>query len=128
MASNEATVPNVYACRGRYLLSAYNEQNKDVPHNKLSELTPLLNNQPIPYTPPDSTEEIPTSPKLLPVCIIGAGMAGLYTAMIFESLGISYHIVDADARERVGGRMFTYYFPNGGPDDYYARKSHSRLP
>ncbi|KAF9645107.1 amine oxidase [Thelephora ganbajun] len=55
----------------------------------------------------------------LPVCIIGAGVAGLYTAMIFESLGIPYQIVDADTKDRVGGRLFTYYFPDGGPYDYY---------
>ena len=54
-----------------------------------------------------------------PVCIIGAGMAGLYTAMIFESLGISYQIVDADTRARVGGRIFTHHFPGGEPYDYY---------
>lgn len=71
-------------------------------------MTPILHNPP------------PT--QNLPVCIIGAGMAGLYTAMIFESLGISYQIVDADKRERVGGRLFTYHFPKGGPYDYYVRK------
>ena len=58
----------------------------------------------------------------LPVAIIGTGAAGLYTAMIFESLGINYHLVDADTRERVGGRLFTYHFPNGGPYDYYVSK------
>ena len=112
--SSEPQVPNVYAYRGRYLLSTYNDQNKDVPDHKLSELTPLLHN-------PEPTPN-------LPVCIIGAGMAGLYTAMIFESLGIGYHIVDANTPERVGGQLFTYHFPNGGPNDYYVRgvRLHSR--
>lgn len=55
----------------------------------------------------------------LPVCIIGAGVAGLYAAMIFESPGINYQIVDADTREHPGGRFFTYNFPNGGRYDYY---------
>ncbi|KAF9649823.1 hypothetical protein BDM02DRAFT_3094095 [Thelephora ganbajun] len=55
----------------------------------------------------------------LPVCIIGAGTAGLYTAMIFESLRVPYRIVDASTRDRVGGRLFTYRFPGGGPYDYY---------
>ena len=55
----------------------------------------------------------------LPVGIIGAGMAGLYTAMIFESLGIKYQIVDANFEHRVGGRLFTYRFPNGGHYDYF---------
>ena len=60
----------------------------------------------------------------LPVCIIGAGTAGLYTAMIFESLGIPYQIVDADTPQRVGGRLFTYHFANGGPYDYYVGRIH----
>ena len=114
MALNEAHIPNVYAYRGRHLLSAFNTRNDDVPHHKLSQLTPFLND-------PSDPSESPNRP----VCIIGAGMAGLYTAMIFESLKISYHIVDADTRERIGGRMFTYKFPNGGPYDYYVRKSPS---
>lgn len=108
MASNEPQIPNVYAYRGRYLLSTYQERNKEVPDHKLSEMIPLLKN--------------PSPSPNLPVCIIGAGMAGLYTAMIFESLGISYHIVDANTQERVGGRLFTYHFPKSHPYDYYVRE------
>jgi len=100
-----ASPPNVYAYRGRHLLSQYHERNKQIPDHKLSEMKPVLHN---PAPTPNS-----------PVCIIGAGMAALYTAMIFESLGISYQIVDADTRERIGGRLFTYRFPGGGPYDYY---------
>jgi len=103
-------VPNIFAHRGRYLLSAYHERNKDIPNHKLSEMLPILHN---PAPTPD-----------LPVCIIGAGAAGLYTAMIFEYLGIDYQIVDAGVPERVGGRMFTYHFPNGGPYDYYVCRIH----
>lgn len=63
----------------------------------------------------------------LPVCIIGAGTAALYTAMILESLNISYHIADADTREHIGGRLITYHFPNGGPKDYYVHGLPLRL-
>ena len=105
MASSNSNVPNVYAYRGRHLLSQYHERNKDVPRHKLSQMKRLLHNH-------DPSPE-------LPICIVGAGTAGLYTAMILESLGISYQIVDADTRERVGGRLFTYHFPGGGPYDYY---------
>lgn len=59
-----------------------------------------------------------------PVCIIGSGTAALYTAMIFESLNINYQIVDAGPKNRIGGRLFTYHFPNGGPYDYYVRVIH----
>lgn len=105
MAPSKNNIPNVYAYRGRHLLSRYQERHKDVvPHHNLSDLKQVLHNQ---------------DPSVLPVCIIGAGAAGLYTAMIFESLKINYQIVDADTRERVGGRLFTYYFPGGGDYDYY---------
>lgn len=99
------SVPNVYAYRGRRLLKAYHAQHTSIPHKNLSEVAPILRN-------PKPTDD-------LPVCIIGAGTAALYTAMIFESLGISYQIVDADTPDRVGGRLFTYHFPNAGPYDYY---------
>ena len=99
-----SSVPNIHGYRDRHLLSQYHARHKHIPDHKLSELKQVLRNS-------DPTPD-------LPVCIIGAGTAGLYAAMIFESLGISYHIVDADTQERVGGRVFTYHFPNGGPYDY----------
>jgi hypothetical protein len=97
--------PNVYAYRGRHLLTAYHDRHQHIPNVDLSTVTPVLQN---PAPSPD-----------LPVGVIGTGTAGLYTAMIFESLGIDYHLIDADAPGRVGGRLFTYHFPNGGPYDYY---------
>ena len=103
--SSASDVPNIYAHRGRLLLSRYHERHQDIPDHDLSKIRAVLgNNDPSPT---------------LPVGIIGAGTAGLYTAMIFESLGINYHIVDADTRERVGGRLFTHHFPNAGPYDYF---------
>ncbi|KAL8819317.1 MAG: hypothetical protein Q9191_007759 [Dirinaria sp. TL-2023a] len=56
------------------------------------------------------------------VCIVGAGMSGLYIAMILDTLnipGLSYEILEAD--NRVGGRVYTYKFSDD-PDlkhDYY---------
>ena len=106
--------PNVYAYRGRRLLSAYHARHKDtIPHLDLSKLRLGL--------------KFPHGFTDLPVCIIGAGTAGLYTAMILESLGINYHIIDANTRERVGGRLFTYHFPGGGKYDYYVPKIHLLL-
>lgn len=103
-------VPDIYAHRGRHLLSQFHEQNNHVPYHKLSEMKSILHN--------------PAPTPNLPVCIIGAGAAALYTAMILESLGISYHIIDADTPERIGGRLFTYHFPNGGPYDYYVCRTY----
>ncbi|KAG8950361.1 hypothetical protein FRC04_007803 [Tulasnella sp. 424] len=44
----------------------------------------------------------------VPVGIIGAGVGGLYAALILQSLGIPCEILEAS--ERVGGRVFTHRF------------------
>jgi hypothetical protein len=50
------------------------------------------------------------------VGIIGAGMAGLYTAMILKDLGISCEILEAS--DRPGGRIYTHKFDDK-PGNYY---------
>jgi monoamine oxidase len=64
------------------------------------------------------------------VGIIGAGVAGMFTAMIFDylndvyKLNVDYEILEADEK-RHGGRLYTYKFPtiDEHPDiglhDYY---------
>ncbi|KAG1879144.1 hypothetical protein F4604DRAFT_1880092 [Suillus subluteus] len=52
-----------------------------------------------------------------PLGILGAGVGGLYTALILDSLNIDYEILEAS--DRTGGRLLTYNFPNGGKYDYY---------
>jgi len=85
----------------------------DIPDHSLSDLRQVLHNPP------------PTAD--LPVGIIGAGTAGLYTAMIYESLGIDYQIIDADTPERVGGRLFTHHFSDTpGSYDYYVGRTRPR--
>lgn len=73
---------------------------------------------------PNSTTA-PT-PKDIPlkVGIIGAGAAGLYAAVLLDSLGFEYDLIEAS--DRVGGRIYTYRFnetawSNSTPDDpdYY---------
>jgi NADPH-dependent 2,4-dienoyl-CoA reductase/sulfur reductase-like enzyme len=44
----------------------------------------------------------------LKVGILGAGAAGLYAAIMLDSLGIDYDILEAS--DRAGGRIFTYRF------------------
>lgn len=60
----------------------------------------------------------------LKVCIIGAGIAGLYAALLLDSLDIEYDIYEAS--DRIGGRIFTHRFDQEAwdqstPDDpeYY---------
>ncbi|KAH7308634.1 hypothetical protein B0I35DRAFT_360873, partial [Stachybotrys elegans] len=65
------------------------------------------------------------------VGIIGAGVAGLFTAMLFDylnekypGLNVKYELIEAE-KERIGGRLFTYTFPERagqpkiGLHDYY---------
>ncbi|KAI6143733.1 hypothetical protein BKA82DRAFT_36374 [Pisolithus tinctorius] len=51
------------------------------------------------------------------VGILGAGVGGLYTALILRSLDVEYEILEAS--DRVGGRLSTYKFPGGKKYDYY---------
>ena len=62
------------------------------------------------------------------VGIIGAGCAGLFTALIFDhlkkefGLQVEYEILESNSEERHGGRLYSYYFKdveNAGPHDYY---------
>jgi len=68
-----------------------------------SKVAAVAYNAPSPLPPFENDLEEP-----LPICIIGAGAAGLYTAMILDSLDIRYEILDAS--ERVGGRLYTHRF------------------
>lgn len=65
---------------------------------------------------------VPKTP--LTVGIIGAGAAGLYSAILLESLGIECEILEAD--KQAGGRIRTHYFneetwkkSRPGEPDYY---------
>ncbi|KZP10613.1 amine oxidase [Athelia psychrophila] len=55
-------------------------------------------------------------PAILPVAILGAGVGGLYTAMILESLGIEFKIIEATGR--VGGRLRTHKFSDDDAQYY----------
>jgi hypothetical protein len=81
---------------------------------------PLDFHDPLLGADPDHPSEEGTLDKSLPLdakfCIIGAGAAGLYIAMILTELGISFDILEAS--DRVGGRMYTHRFSEA-PNDYY---------
>lgn len=56
-------------------------------------------------------------PGKFKVGIVGAGAAGLFSAMLFEwlndmvpDLEIDYDIIEAAGEERLGGRLYTHYF------------------
>lgn len=97
---------DVYAARARYTITKYLAENSH--HEILNSLPPLEKMLPV----------VPRVTKRLPVCTIGAGTTGLYTAMILASLGIPYVLLEAS--DRVGGRPFTYKgFENAEKYDYY---------
>ncbi|XXH01116.1 hypothetical protein Hte_007467 [Hypoxylon texense] len=53
------------------------------------------------------------------VCIVGAGVAGLYIAMILDDLDIpnlTYDIIEAGSR--IGGRVYTHHFSEESHDYY----------
>ncbi|KAM0795456.1 hypothetical protein BDR22DRAFT_796700, partial [Usnea florida] len=58
------------------------------------------------------------------VGIIGAGVAGLFTAMIFDYLNdeyqtnVEYEIIECNSKDRLGGRLYTHYFSDA-EHDYY---------
>jgi|SRR3569833_119183 len=61
------------------------------------------------------------------IAIVGAGVAGLFTAMILDhlnekyKLNAKYTIFEANGSDRLGGRLYSYYFQNkkdkDGKDD-----------
>ena len=90
---------------------------------------PLLGSTPVSpeHLPPDdkwaSYEDASPKQGSLPehskVCIVGAGVSGLYIAMILDDLaipGLSYQVLEASAR--VGGRLYTHHFSDA-LHDYY---------
>ena len=103
----------------------------------LSNLRPFVPYEHLPEVPPLSDPASDTGPKIDPkVAIVGAGAAGLFTAMILDYLNkndslkekgfkVSYDIFEAADKDRVGGRLFTYNFaPHdvkspAGRHDYY---------
>ena len=93
------TTDDIFAYFGRSIIQEYVSSS---PGGKREEAF-------MPLPPPAVTDE--------PVGILGAGVGGLYTALILQSLNISYEIIEAS--HRTGGRLFTHKFPDGGLYDYF---------
>ncbi|KAG0704662.1 hypothetical protein DFH29DRAFT_848626 [Suillus ampliporus] len=91
---------------------------EDYHDDLLKKLPPLFHhNNPLKGHPhPLPSSQLPELPdcgygETGTVGILGAGVGGLYTALILDSLDIKYEILEAS--DRTGGRLFTYNFPNG---------------
>ncbi|KZS87731.1 hypothetical protein SISNIDRAFT_470756 [Sistotremastrum niveocremeum HHB9708] len=122
---------NVFAQRGRYIQKKHiTELERHPAFRNLPALENLKSQlrdsrlHKVPYIRADpdarddtSSDSSSSDESAHVVGIIGAGMAGLYTAMILKSLGIKYKILEGS--DRLGGRMFTHHFPGTGKYDYY---------
>ena len=122
------------------LAKVYSRTSDDSLPPDIHRLLPDVSSNKIP------AENIPELPKFEPkdslpaemkVCIVGAGVAGLFTAMILDwlkekcktekklsDLNISYDMFEANGKDRLGGRLYTYKFPptgryTPGDHDYY---------
>ena len=74
---------------------------------------PALEPGKLPSRSKEASRDLPQDTK---VCIVGAGCAGLYAALIFDHLGIKYDLLEAN--NRPGGRVLTHYFSTR-KHDYY---------
>ena len=96
-----------------------------------NELAPIVDKFPLPSmgeecTDPEEEEridpEIEERTDPFKVGIIGAGVAGMFTAMIFDYLNEEYHtnveyeIMECNDKSRLGGRLYTHYFTDAKHD------------
>ncbi|KZV71074.1 hypothetical protein PENSPDRAFT_684941 [Peniophora sp. CONT] len=105
----------VFSLHGRGIISSHLDE-QDVPDDSILIASALAAE----LASPNSSMSNSTSMNLTdPVGILGAGAGGMYTALMLHDLGIPYKIIEA--RDRVGGRLFTYKFQNdtGAPYNYF---------
>lgn len=95
------------ALAARHLVKESVEEAKE----QFRDLIPYLGGPYLGAKPP-----ISDTSKPLPVCIIGAGIAGLRIAMFLEKAGVEYHLLEAS--DRHGGRVMTHHF-TGAENDYF---------
>lgn len=88
-----------------------------MPSANINKIAPIANTIP--------TATAPTKTRNFKVGIVGAGSAGLFTAMLFDhlkkefKLDVDYEILERNGEDRVGGRLYTYYFPGGDEHAYF---------
>jgi len=78
-----------------------------------------------PFKPPLKDPKAEHEPLPVNVGIVGAGAAGLFSALVLEylnkqqtSVKFTYDILEADKTNRSGGRLYTHNF-SSQPHDYY---------
>ncbi len=105
---------------GKYAIEDF-KQPQWQPGPVLGGPGPILRRPGEPTAPAPAPAPAPPTPEPLaphPVCILGAGAAGLYIAMMLDSLDIKYELMEGSGR--TGGRLYTHKFPkNTGDYQYY---------
>jgi NAD(P)-binding Rossmann-like domain len=100
-------------------LIKYNGPRGNLPHTPGQIFEGFVPSGPynLPHDPKSDYRSEP-SPDLgsFKFCIVGAGVAGLFLAMILSRAGIPYDLLEAS--NRVGGRLYTKEFSKD-PHDYY---------
>lgn len=90
----DPSLADPFAARARYAIAKHHARH-----------LPKLEGQPLP--PLEKLVALNPVTAANPVCIVGAGVAGLYTAMILQSLNIPYTILEVSGfngeTQRVGG-------------------------
>ncbi|KAG8999540.1 hypothetical protein FRB90_012053 [Tulasnella sp. 427] len=116
-APNAAAQDNDQANTVRVYSDIFSHHGRCIMENHM--LHKLDNNNPIelplPNTDADTFDSGYTGKKT--VGILGGGVGGLYAAMMLESVGVPYEVLEA--RDRVGGRLFTYKFKDSDTYDYF---------
>ncbi|KAI0467097.1 hypothetical protein F4859DRAFT_495118 [Xylaria cf. heliscus] len=107
----------------------YRSNTSDTNKQLLSENESLA-----PAPSPPMNQSRPTQQNVVKLGIVGAGAAGLFTAMVLDYLNaelskrhggartlvFEYEILEANSFDRLGGRLFTYNFSGeGDPHNYY---------
>lgn len=127
-----------HAIRG--VKEVWNKRVASIPPGLPGAPTPIKGNE-LPIAPAPKLPHAPAAgepDKAFKVGIVGAGAAGLFTGLILDFLNyklkgepketkfnVTYDILEASNKDRLGGRLYTYNFvPNGtenpqGPHDYY---------
>ena len=92
----------------RIAVAKFNEEQK-VDGDRTYEIPKII-------SPALNKKEQNVDPAKVRICIVGAGVAGLYTALMLKHLGIEYEILEAS--DRIGGRIYTHHFSED-KHDYY---------
>ena len=89
----------------------------------MPQANPASRNELIPIADTLYHDQQVSEERTFKVGIIGAGVAGLFTGMIFDhlkekySLDVEYEILEASDETRVGGRLYSHYFTKAPPGE-----------